>query len=503
MDDPFYPDSTEADIVCDELPTIPLQGDVKVLVTGASGYIGGRLVRELSARGYKVRTMVRSHAVHYQNLWPGVEVVIADALNPQTLETALNGIHTAFYLIHSLLLGPRNFPDADNRAAQNFVQAAEKNNVQRIIYLGGLGDVSSNLSKHLRSRIQVADELKKGSVPITVLRGAIIIGSGSASYDIIKHLTKRFPLINVPASINTLCQPIAIRDVLKYLVGCLETPDTSGQSFDIGGKDILTYQQMLKEFSMLLGKKIIFTHFPFFNVHLYAYTISLVTPVPASIIRALLEGLKSEVICQNNSIRDMIPFETLTYRDAVGRALLREAQDKVYTRWSNAYPKNYSLAMKLHELGRLPRYTVTYSIVTEKSAAALFESLCKIGGKGGWLQDNWMWKLRGMVDRLLLGVGSQRGRRSDATLKINDVIDFWRVEDIKQNKRLLLRAEMKIPGRGWLEFTILPHDNDHNKLSVTTYYDTDQFIGLLYWYIFLPLHNIISIRLIKQIGQKE
>ena len=502
MDTPYNSEWIDLGSVCKDLPTRRLSGDVKILVTGASGYIGGRLVRELSMRGYKVRAMVRSHVAHYQRMWPGVEVVIADALNPQTLGIALNGIHTAFYLIHSLLLGPRDFTDADNRAAQNFAQTAERCNIRRIIYLGGLGDVGSNLSKHLRSRIQVADELQKGTVPVTVLRAAIIIGSGSASYDIIRHLITTLPLINIPASINTRCQPIAIVDVIKYLVGCLELPATTGRSFDIGGKDILTYQQMLEELSILLGKRRLFTNFPFFNVSVYAYVVSLVTPVPEPIIRALFEGLKSEVVCQNDSLREMIPFETLTYRESVERALLRDAQDKVYTRWSNGYPKDHSLAMMLDAMGKLPRYILTYSIDTEKSAAVLFESVCKIGGKSGWFQDSWMWWLRGTVDRLLFGVGSQRGRRSHASLKINDVIDFWRVEDIKQNARLLLRAEMKMPGKGWLEFTILPQGNGLNKLSVIAYYDTNQLIGRFYWWIFLPLHNIIFTRLIKQIEQK-
>jgi len=501
MEQSFFPD--QKDLYCPDLPTRPLSGDVKILVTGASGYIGGRLVHELCARGYHVRVMVRDNALHYQNLWPDAEVVIADALKYETLGNALNDIHAAFYLIHSLRLGAQIFHDADNHAAHNFMRAAEESNIKRIIYLGGLGDVTTKLSEHLYSRIQVAEELKKGTVPVTVLRAAIIIGSGSASYEIIKNLVKKIPVINVPKWANTRCQPIAIRDVIKYLVGCLETPTTSGKSFDIGGKNILTYRQMMEMFAVVMSKNRIFVSLPFSNLRFYSYIASLITPVPAPIIHSLMEGLKNEVICQNDSIREIIPFETLTYREAVERALLWEERDKVYTRWSDAYPKNHSLALKHHELGKLPYYTASYSIITEKSASALFASFCRVGGKEGWFQGNWMWWLRGMVDRLLLGVGSQRGRRSDASLVINDVIDFWRVEDIRKNQRLLLRAEMKLPGRGWLEFMIMPQDDGKNKLSITAYYDTNTLAGMLYWYIFLPLHNIIFNGLIKQIEQRS
>ena len=491
------------DLFCTDLLTKPLPGNGKILVTGASGYVGGRLVRELHARGYRVRVMVRDKAFLYQDLWPDAEVVIADALKYETLGAALEGIHTSFYLIHSLLLGPQDFHDADNDAARNFIRAAEENNVKRVIYLGGLGDVTTKLSDHLSSRIQVAEELNKGNVPVTVLRAAIIVGSGSAPYEIIKHIVTKIAVINVPALANNRCQPIAIRDATKYLVGCLETPATSGKSFDIGGNDILSYRQMMEVFAVIMGKKRIFVSLPFSNLNFYSYIASLITPVPAPIINSLIEGLKNEVVCQNDSIRRIIPFETLTYQEALERALLREKQDRVYSRWSDAYPKNHSLALKLHELGKLPYYTASYSIITKKSASSLFASFCRVGGKEGWFEANWMWWVRGMADRLLMGVGSQRGRRSEADLKINDVIDFWRVEEIRQNQRLLLRAEMKLPGRGWLEFMIMPQDDGKNKLFIMLYYDTDTLAGMLYWYIFLPFHNLIFNSMIKQIEKRS
>jgi uncharacterized protein YbjT (DUF2867 family) len=490
------------DLFCIDLPTQPVSGAGKILVTGASGYIGGRLVNELLERGYQVRVIIRGNADHYQELWPQAEIIVADVLKQESLQCVLANIDTAYYLIHSLLLGRHQFYDADIQAAHNFRMAAEGNNVKRIIYLGGLGDTEASLSDHLRSRIHVSEELQNGPIPVTILRAATIMGSGSASYEIIKHLVKKFPVINVPKWANTRCQPIAVRDVIKYLVGCLETPATAGKSFDIGGQDILTYREMLEIFAEVTGKKRLFFIGPFSRLGFYAYIASLVTPVPAPIIQSLMEGLKNEVVCKDNTIRQIIPFETLSYREAIRRALLREEQDKVYTRWSDAYPKDHSLAIKLSELGRIPYYTAAYSLLTEKSAASLFRSICTIGGKEGWFQNNWLWWLRGKIDRLLMGVGSSRGRRSDANLKINDVIDFWRVEDLKLDKRLLLRAEMKLPGRGWLEFKLVP-ENAKNNFSITAYYDTDTLFGMLYWYAFLPLHNIIFNGLLKQIEKRS
>jgi uncharacterized protein YbjT (DUF2867 family) len=492
---------TFEDLFCRDLPTRPLPDAGIILVTGASGYIGGRLVNELLARGYRVRIVVRGDAAHYQERWPQAKVVVADALKPDTLPGVLGGTDAAFYLIHSLLLGQRQFDEADIRAARHFRQAAEAAGVRRILYLGGLGDAAAALSDHLLSRIHVAEELKKGSVPVTILRAATIMGSGSAPYEIIKHLVKKLPVIAMPKWAGTRCQPIGIRDAIKYLVGCLETPATAGRSFDIGGTDILTYRQMLEVFAAVIGKKRLFCTCPFSHLGVYAYLASLVTPVPAPIIISLMEGLRNEVVCGHDDIRRLIPFEPLSYREAVTNALRSEEQDKVYTRWSDASPKGHRLAIRLSDLGRLPYYTASYSLLSDRPAEALYASICRIGGREGWFQNHWMWRLRGLIDRLLMGVGLSRGRRSDSDLKINDVIDFWRVEDIRANRRLLLRAEMKLPGRGWLEFMILP-EQGLNRLSIRAYYDTDTWFGMLYWYLFLPFHSLIFNGLIKQIDRR-
>ncbi|TRZ77689.1 MAG: DUF2867 domain-containing protein [Deltaproteobacteria bacterium] len=493
----YFESSEENPLFCHDLPSRPLAEIGKILVTGASGYIGGRLVPELLARGYRLRVMVRAPSPAYRELWPDVEVVAADALDLDQLRIALKGIDTAYYLIHSLLLGHNEFAAADIGAAVNFRIAAEENRIKRIIYLGGLGDTQSNLSPHLQSRIQVAEELKKGKAPVTTLRAAIIIGSGSASYEIIQHLVKRLPVILIPRWAMTKCQPIGIRDVIKYLVGVLETPQTAGGSFDIGGKDILSYCEMLKIRADLLNKKRLFI--PFFSfLPLYSYIGGLITPIPAPITRSLMEGLKNEVICQNNTIRRCLPFEPLSYKEAIIRAMNREEQDRIHTRWSDAYPPAHELALKLRELKGGPRYTNTYFMDTSKKASSLFKCICTIGGKGGWFSNNWVWRLRGVVDNILMGVGTTRGRKSQTNLRINDVIDYWRVEELQKDARLLLRAEMKLPGKAWLEFKI-ENEGSKRRLSIAAHYQPRGVFGKVYWYAFLSCHQFLFNNLIKQI----
>lgn len=488
---------------CDNLPTTPHPGVGLILVTGASGYIGGRLIPELLARGYNVRAMVRSEFlinIHEEN-WAGADIVVADALKKEHLNWALEGVHTAYYLIHSLLLGHKEFEAADIQAAINFREAALEEGVKRIIYLGGLGDSKNSRSQHLRSRIKVGDELRAGKVPVTTLQAAIIIGSGSAPYEIIRHLASRLPVLPMPHWSKNKCQPIGVRDVIKYLVGVLENEETTAKSFDIGGKDVMTYALMLKSFSEILHKKTIFIPAPFLSIGFYSYFASLLTPVPAQITVGLMEGLRDEVVCRNNKIRRHIQFKPSGYKEAIVRALTREEQDRVYTRWSDSYPPAHELAMKLDELDEHPTFTTSYSIFSEKEASAIFESVCGIGGKQGWFNSNWMWRTRGAVDRMLFGVGSARGRKRHSTLEVNDVIDFWRVEDIRTDRRLLLRAEMKMPGKAWLEFSI-SRKNDKCRLTITAHFYTDNIPGKVYWYIFFPFHHFIFNDLLEQITSK-
>ncbi len=487
---------------CKDLPTTPLKNAGKILITGASGYIGGRLIPELIARGYQIRIMVRGDSENYKNDWPDIEIVEADALNIDELSSALDGIDTAYYLIHSMQLGIKQFEDADILAAKNFSKVAEGKKLKRIIYLGGLGDKRSDLSSHLKNRIEVSEELTKGNVAVTILNAAIIIGSGSASYEIVYNLVKRLPFIIIPHWANNKCQPISVRDVIKYLVGVLEVPETAGKQFDIGGKDILTYHKMLETLAKILNKKITFISASFDTLSLYAYGVSMVTPVPFPITQCLIQGLKNEVVCQNNSIQKYVPFETLTFKESTLRAMTREEQDQVYTRWSDAYPPAHELALKLKEINYETKYRTSYSINSDKIMKSLFYSICEIGGKEGWFESSWMWRLRGKIDRTLTGVGTQRGRKSSLPLRANDVIDFWRVESIEQNKLLLLRAEMFLPGKAWLEFRLAAL-SENQELTVTAYYDTHTVWGRAYWYLFLPFHYFIFKNLIKGIEKRS
>ena len=492
----------EQDLFCDDLPTLPCPEKGRVLVSGATGYIGGRLVPELVARGYRVRVMVRRISPEHYDKWPHVEIVQADALKKEMLRQAMKDVHSAYYLIHSMLLGHEMFESADIQAAKNFREAAQENKVNRIIYLGGLGDERSSLSPHLKSRLGVSMELVNGPVPVTTLRAAVIIGSGSASYEIIKNLVRNLYVLFIPKWVKTRCQPIGIRDVIKYLVGVLETEETCGRSFDIGGPEILTYEALLRTAAKLIGKTRFFIPSPITNIRLFAYGVSLFTPVPAPITFCLMEGIVNEVVCKNNDIKMLIPFQPIHHTLALERALEREHFETVSTRWSDAYPTHYSKAIQLKDLRTPPRFTCTYAVTSDKHAEDLFYSICRIGGDKGWFNSNWMWKLRGLLDRMLLGVGTLRGRKSDQRLRINDIIDFFRVENIVQNELLLLRAEMKLPGKAWLEFSIRK-ECGRNMLEVTAYYEPHGVLGSLYWYMFLPFHHYIFNDLIIQIERKS
>jgi len=483
---------------CSDLPTSPVPGIGRILVTGASGYIGGRLVPELVERGYQVRAMVMSHSEAYAERWPGAEIVVADALDADQLRKALSDVSVAYYLIHSMLTTRKRFAETELRAVVNFQIVAQERKLQRIIFLGTLGESRQMLSGPLDERMNVAKMLSKGSVPVTILRAALIFGSGSASFEILDHIVRNSPVFFLPYWSKTPIQPISIRDVIKYLVGVLETRETEGKEYDIGGDDILNFREMMKILGKLLHKRRLFLPSPFSSIRLYSYLMSLISPVPAQIVASILNGLKKEVIVRNDEIKKKIDFKTIRFKVTLLRALSREEHDKISTRWSDAYPPAHELSIKLRELDTLPRYRSEYFILTEKKSSEIFEAICQIGGNHGWFNTNWMWRIRGRIDRLFMGVGTSRGRRSANSLRINDVIDFWRVEELEKDKRLILRAEMRLPGKAWLEFKIEP-ELSKNRLTVIAYFSPRGFAGKLYWYNFLPFHHIIFKDLTKQL----
>ena len=489
-------------LLCDELPTSRILDLDTVLVAGASGYIGGRLVPELVARGYRVRAMVRSEVEIRSNRWPGCEIVVADALNQDSLLNSMEGVHTVYYLIHSMLVGPNSFVDADRRAAKLVRDSAEKQGVKRIIYLGALGDRRDSLSPHLSSRMAVGHELAGGSIPVTFLRAAIILGSGSASYEMINHLIRKLFLLPVPIWAKTKCQPIGLRDVIKTLVGVLELPETEGKVYDIGGPDVLTYEDLLKTHANVLGRSRIFINSPISSIPFFSLITGLLTPVPNRITRCLMKSVEHDVVCEGSDILHLLPFRRISCREALVLALSREEQDAVHSRWTDSYPPGHELAIKLSELKEKPTYTSEYSLFSNKSPESLFKSISYIGGEHGWFNSTPLWRLRGMFDKLIFGVGIARGRRSANQLRVNDVIDFWRVEEVSNPNRLLLRAEMKLPGKAWLEFN-LTKMNDLQRLSVKAYYSTRGFFGHVYWYFFLPFHHFIFGDLIHGIEKRS
>lgn len=493
--------SSTAGLLCDELSSRPQPNLGTILVTGATGYIGGRLVPELLGRGYKVRIMVRETFPSQKERWPDAEIVVADALDPNGLKKALQGVHSAYYLIHSMPLGKQEFEFSNMQAAINFGQLAHEQNVKRIIYLAGLGDIQH----HSQGSRTVADELKRGNVETTVLRATSIFGSGSASFELLTSLVENLRILLAPSWSRRDCQAISLRDVIKYLVGVLETPETMGKSFDIGGRDILSYARMLKIMADPLDRKILVIPFPIPWIAAYSYLANLITPVPGPIITGLLTRIRNNPLCSNDDITRFVPFETLSFKETLLYAIQSDEQDNVQSRWSDAYPRDYRLKDKLRDLAETPHYTSSASLLTSKDDSSLFKSICKIGGDEGWFNSNWMWRMRGAMDRLLLGVGTLRGRRSPTDLRINDVIDFWRVEDLKDDKRLLLRAEMKLPGWAWLEFVIENEGEEKgeiNRLTVNAYYQPRGLAGKIYWYIFLPFHFFIFQDLIEQIEKR-
>ncbi len=459
---------------------------MKILVTGATGYIGGRLVPLLLETGAQVRVLAREPRKLARRNWPGVEVFQGDVLNPQTLPAALEGIEVAYYLVHSLSTSGGNFSDLDKIAASNFAVAAKKAGVARIIYLGGLGITGTDLSEHLRSRHQTGDVLRSTGVPVTELRAAIIVGSGSASFLIIYDLVKKLPFMLCPRWVKSKCEPISIRQVMAYMVGVLNEPRTVGQILEIGSGEILTYQELMEQCAEVLGRKLWVITVPVLTPRLSSYWLNLVTRVPISLARPLVEGLRNDVICQDKRIRDWIKVPTITYKEAVRLALNKMNAHEVESSWTDA---NTALAGK-QEVPKDEPLKDERSKVCRASATKLFAVIESIGGDNGWYHADWLWQTRAAMDWLIGGVGMRRGRPDRKKLEVGDPIDFWRVEDIVRNERLVLRAEMKLPGTARLTFEV-EDLGEGSKLKVLAHFWPRPVWGLLYWYSVLPLHNYV------------
>jgi uncharacterized protein YbjT (DUF2867 family) len=478
-----------------------------ILVTGATGYVGGRLIPALLEGGYRVRAMGRSLDKLGYRPWAGhpqVELVQGDVLDRSSLEEACNGCWAAYYLVHSMIAQKEKFAEADRRAARNMVDAAASAGLERMIYLGGLAEAKDTpLSKHLQSRIEVAEILQSGPVPTTDLRTPMILGSGSASFEILRYLVEHLPVMTTPRWVFSPNQPIAIRNVINYLVGCLEHDETIGETFDIGGPDVLTYRELLDIYAeeAHLSKRWIIP-VPVLTPTLSAYWIHLISPVPASIALPLTEGLTSAAVCTENRIQSIIPQTLLSCRQAIRLALERLKQAQVDTCWADA---GQLLTPEWAHCGDAEWAGGTimncgYRARIRASADEVWQPIRKIGGHTGWYFGNLLWRLRGIMDRAVGGVGLRRGRRHPSEIGVGDTLDFWRVLNIEAPYRLVLVAEMKMPGEALLEFQITTVDAEQVELQMLSRFLPRGLGGILYWYGLYPFHQWVFFGMLKSIA---
>lgn len=469
---------------------------MRVLVTGATGYVGGRLVPRLLAAGHNLVCLARKPGRLAGRGWGDFEVREGDVLDRSSLDSAFSGIDAAYYLVHSMAEGERGFEKRDRIAAKNFGAAAREAGVQRIIYLGGLGVDNKDLSSHLASRQQVGDLLRSSGVPVTEFRAAIVVGSGSISFEMIRYLTERLPVMITPRWVTTRSQPIAIQNVLDYLTDCLAIPESAGRIFEIGGPDVLTYGDMMREYAAARQLRRFLIAVPVLTPRLSSYWVDLVTPIPASYSHPLIEGLKSEAIVNDLSARDVFDITLIPYAEAVRRALERTRTGDTETYWAGAQsPRSEGVSTR----------EVQGVIVEERrvastaSAQAVFDAFSGIGGDRGWLYADALWKIRGLMDRLIGGVGMRRGRRNGDKLRAGDALDFWRVEAVEAGRVVRLRAEMKVPGSAMLEFEARARPEGGSMLIQTASFDPRGLAGLIYWYALYPIHQTIFSGMAKAI----
>jgi uncharacterized protein YbjT (DUF2867 family) len=463
---------------------------MRVLVTGATGYIGGRLVPDLVAAGHTVRCVAREPA-RLEGRFEDVEIVRGDVFDEQAMRAALADVEAAYYLVHSMSDDRRDFTSSDRLAAERFGGAARAAGVRRIIFLGGLGvDDDAGLSRHLRSRHEVGDCLRSAGVPVIEFRAAIIVGSGSVSFEMIRYLTERLPVMIAPRWVATRCQPIGVRDVLAYLMAALGLPAGEGRIFEIGGADIVSYREMMLRYAKVRGLTRRMWVVPLFTPRLSSYWVHLVTPIPASIARPLIEGLYNEVIVHDDAARRTFPdIVPAGYDLALRRALDRYLTPGPQTTWFDAFdvrtlPGEFAGLEEGMLIDRRER-------TANAAPPAVFTVFAGLGGRRGWLYADRLWYLRGLLDRLVGGIGIRRGRRSATDLRVGDAVDFWRVEAYRPPDLLRLRAEMKVPGRAWLQFEALPREGGGTTLRQTAFFEPRGIFGYLYWFSVLPFHSLI------------
>ena len=468
-----------------------------VLLTGASGYVGGRLLKSLEDRGYHVRCLARRPATLKAKTGPSTEVFAGDLLDRPSIELALRGVDVAYYLVHSMG-SAGSFEQSDRQAAKNFGAAAKAAGVSRIIYLGGLGNTEEDLSAHLRSRHEVGDVLRESGVPVLEFRASIIIGAGSLSFEMIRSLVERLPIMITPKWVKVPAQPIAIDDVLQYLVEALELPVSRHRIYEIGGADQMSYADIMLAYARLRGLRLRMITVPILTPYVSSLWLGLVTPLYARIGRKLIES-----IIHSTVVRDTAALETFSIRpvgidEAIRSAIASEEHQFASTRWSDALSSSGPLpAWGGVQFGSRLVDSRTLSVATTPEAA--FAPILRIGGNTGWYAWNWLWSVRGFLDLLVGGVGVRRGRRSDTDLRVGDTVDFWRVEALEPNL-LRLVAEMKLPGRAWLEFEVTG-DGSSATIRQTATFDPVGLLGRAYWYALYPLHQLVFGGMLRNIAR--
>ena len=460
----------------------------KILLTGSTGYVGGRLLPLLVSNGHLVRCLTRRPALELENAHPNVEVCVGNVLDESSLDAALEGIDTAYYLMHSMG-DTGDFEKTDRRAAENFAAACGRKNVKRIIYLGGLGNPDHNLSKHLRSRQEIGDILRTSAADVIEFRASIIIGSGSLSFEMIRSLVERLPVMICPKWVRVMAQPIAIEDVLAYLVEALEVPAEGSFVFEIGGPDQISYGEIMQRYSRQRGLRRWMIPVPFLTPYLSSLWLGLVTPLYSRVGRKLIDSLKNPTLISNNMAAQYFSVQPRSADEAIARALVNEDQKFAATRWSDAFsaggePKSWG-GIRFGS-----RLVDSRSQQVDATATEAFTPIRRIGGQTGWYYGNWLWKVRGFLDLLVGGVGVRRGRRDPDHLQVGETLDFWRVEQFEDNRLLRLAAEMKVPGRAWLEFEV-SEDDGRTEVRQTAIFDPVGLFGILYWYALFPLHQFV------------
>jgi uncharacterized protein YbjT (DUF2867 family) len=469
-----------------------------VLLTGATGYIGGRLLKELEARGRRVRCLARHPEFLRPRLAATTELVQGDALEPATLEHALEGVDTAYYLVHSMH-GGAGFREKDREAARNFGQAARAAGVRRIVYLGGLGNADQPLSAHLRSRHEVGEVLRASGVPTIEFRASIIIGSGSLSFELIRALVERLPAMITPRWVDVVAQPIAVTDVLSYLLAALDVAEGGDRTFEIGGADRVSYRGIMREYARQRGLRRWMISVPVLTPKLSSLWLGLVTPLYAGIGRILIDSIRHETTVRDGSALEVFPIRPMGIREAIAVALRNEDHEFAQTRWSDSL----STASPKRDWGGTRfgnRVVDTRTINVAAPPEAAFAPIRRIGGHTGWYFANGLWALRGWLDLLVGGVGMRRGRRDPERLLPGDVVDCWRVEAFEPPQRLRLAAEMKLPGRAWLEFEVQAGGSG-TQLRQTALFDPLGLWGLAYWYGVWPLHQIVFAGMLRGIAR--